>query len=122
MRPLLIAAAALAMAVPAELVAAEGSNVSAAFGNTILSTYPDGRTAKLWLKADGTYTAVGRRRTPSSGTWKVKGEKICLSQKKPTRGPISYCTEIRSGGVGTSWSGRAVTGEKIKITLVAGKQ
>ena len=37
-----------------------------AFGSTIVSTYPDGRQGKLWLKADGTYTAEGRKHQPSA--------------------------------------------------------
>lgn len=88
-----------------------------AFGNTIVSTYPDGRTGLLWLKADGSYTAKGRRRTPSSGTWSVKGERICLKQTKPSRGPFSYCTALPSG---ESWSARAVTGERITVKLHKG--
>jgi len=123
MQRLLVAAMAFAIAVPAEAAAQQRTGVQAAFGNTIVSTYPDGRTGKLWLNADGTYTAVGRRRKPSSGVWKVRGGKICLSQKKPRPGPISYCTAFpANGGVGASWPGRAVTGERIRISLVAGKQ
>lgn len=120
MRPLVVIAAAIAIAAPAAQ-AADTSGVKAAFGNTIVSTYPDGRTARLWINADGTYRGEGRRKKPSSGTWSVKGEKICLKQKKPYPAPITYCTKVRSGGVGTSWAGKAVTGEKIRITLVAGR-
>src|SRR5207249_1593703 len=68
--------------------AADRSLVSAAFGNTIVSTYPDGRTAELWLHPDGGYDAMGRRKDPSSGHWKVKGEKVCLKQKKPIPVPF----------------------------------
>ena len=117
----LVVAAALAALCAADAAWANPSSVRAAFGNTVVSTYPDGRTGLLWLKADGTYNAVGRRRTPSSGTWSVKGDKVCLKQKKPKAAPISYCTRFPNGGVGASWSGRAVTGEKITIKLVRGK-
>jgi len=75
----------------------------------------------LWLNPDGSYRAQGRRGTFSSGRWSLKGEKICLSQKRPVPGPFSYCAPIKSGGVGTSWTGKAVTGEAIRITLVAGR-
>jgi hypothetical protein len=51
----------------------------------------------------------------------VKGEKLCLKQQKPMAGPFSYCTPVKSGGVGTSWIGKAVTGERIRIELVAGR-
>ena len=95
--------------------------VEAAFGNTIVSTYPDGRQSHLWLAKDGTYTAEGRKHDPSNGTWKLKGDQICLRQKKPATLPISYCTAVPSGGVGSTWSAKAVTGEAIKVKLVAGK-
>lgn len=93
----------------------------AAFSNTVLSVYPDGRTAKLWLERDGTYRGQGRRGKPSSGKWSVKGERICLKQTRPFPAPFSYCTEVRQGGVGTAWSGKAVTGEPITIQLIAGR-
>lgn len=113
-----VPAAALLVAEPAP---AASDGVQAAFGNTVVSTYPDGRTGLLWLKPDGSYSAVGRRRTPSSGQWSVKGTKVCLKQRKPRAAPFSYCTRFPNGGVGTSWQGRAVTGEKITIRLVRGR-
>ena len=116
-----LVAAAVAALFAADAASASPSSVRAAFGNTVVSTYPDGRTGLLWMKADGTYTAVGRRRKPSSGTWSVKGDKVCLKQKKPKAAPISYCARFPNGGVGASWAGRAVTGEKITIKLVRGQ-
>ena len=32
-----------------------------AFGSTIVSTYPDGRQAELWLKRDGTYDRLWKK-------------------------------------------------------------
>jgi hypothetical protein len=97
------------------------AGVEAAFGNTILMTYPDGRQGRLWLAADGTYTAEGRRRTPSSGKWRVKGDRICLTQLKPVRGPFSHCTRAPDGGIGTTWTARAVTGETITVKVMRGR-
>jgi hypothetical protein len=115
----LIPAFALApMAAPSVALAAP--DVSVAFGNTVVSTYPDGRKAHLWMKADGSYTATGRRGKPSSGTWSIKGDKVCLKQKKPTSAPFTYCTAAPTGGVGTSWKAKAVTGEPITVTVVKG--
>lgn len=115
---LVLFVASLALAPQAR---ADARALEAAFLNTIVSTYPDGRTARLWLNRDGSYRAEGRRGTPSSGRWKIRGGKICLSQRKPFPGPFSYCTAVRSGGVGTSWTGKAVTGEQIRIRVVAGR-
>jgi hypothetical protein len=100
---------------------AETSPLELAFSNTIVSTYPDGRKAKLWLNRDGSYRAQGRRGRPSSGRWTLKGERICLKQSRPFPGPFSYCTTVKRGGVGAKWTGKAVTGEPIRIELVGGR-
>jgi hypothetical protein len=91
-----------------------------AFGSTIVSTYPDGRQGELWLRKDGTYAAAGRRLDRSSGTWQVKGEKLCMKQKSPFPAPFSFCTAIPTAGIEKSWSGKAFTGETISIRLVKG--
>ena len=90
-----------------------------AYGNTIMSTYPDGRQAELWLAADGGYQAKGRRGDDSSGTWRVSGNRLCLRQHRPFPAPFSYCTEIPAR-MDRSWSARAVTGEHISVSLVRG--
>ena len=95
--------------------------ISAAFGNTIISTYPDGRTAELWLQSSGDYTAEGRRHDRSSGHWKLKGEKLCLKQSHPIPVPFTYCTPVAAARIGAIWSGKAVSGEPIRIKLVRGK-
>ena len=103
------------------LTAAAPSPLSGAFGNTIVSTYPDGRIARLWLHENGSYDAKGRRGDPSSGRWSLKGSKICLKQLKPFSAPFSFCTPYGAAKVGASWKGKAVTGEPITIRLVKGQ-
>lgn len=102
---------------PMAAVASEATPVTRAFGNTVVSTYPDGRTALLWLNKDGTYTAKGRRRTASNGSWSLNSDKVCLKQAKPVAVPFRYCTELPSG---QSWSAKAVTGEPITVKIVKG--
>src|SRR5271165_2274153 len=99
---------------------ANPSMVDKAFGNTIVSTYPDGRTAELWLNPDGSYTAEGRKHDPSRGHWRVKGDRLCLNQARPVPSPFSYCTTIPSSGMGRDWPAKAVTGERITVKLVHG--
>ena len=113
-----LTALALAAAVPC--LAAEASALHETFGNTIVSTYPDGRKAELWLHPDGSYDAEGRKHDRSVGHWKIKGEKVCLKQSHPFSFPFTYCTPLVQGGVGASWAGKAVTGEAISIKLVSG--
>ncbi len=121
MKKLAIFAVAAVLAAPPAFAATTVADLKPAFSNTIVSTYPDGRTARLWLSADGSYRAQGRRKKPSSGRWTLKGDQICLKQLKPFRAPSSYCTGVKKGGVGTSWPSKAVTGERIKVTVVAGR-
>ena len=116
---LTLTALALAAAVPC--IAAETSALNESFGNTIVSTYPDGRKAELWLHPDGSYDAEGRKHDRSAGHWKVKGEKFCLKQSKPMSFPFTYCTPLMQGGVGTTWTAKAVTGEQIHVELMKGK-
>jgi hypothetical protein len=93
--------------------------IERAFGNTIVSTYPDNRTAKLWLQPGGVYAAEGRRGDRTSGHWKVDGERLCLKQDHPATLPFfRYCTPIPSQD---HWTAKAVTGETIQVRLVEGQ-
>jgi hypothetical protein len=95
-----------------------------AFGSTIVSTYPDGRQAELWLQRDGSYTAEGRRHDRSSGTWQIKTDKaatkLCLKQRRPFAAPFSFCTPVPEGGLDRPWTGKAYTGEQTSIRLMKG--
>ena len=115
-----LTALALVAAVPC--LAAEASALHETFGNTIISTYPDGRKAELWLHPDGSYDAEGRKHDRTSGHWKIKGEKLCLKQSHPFAFPFTYCTPLVQGVIGAKWTGKAVTGEAINIQLVRGVQ
>ena len=85
-----------------------------AFTHTIVSTYPDGRTAELWMNPSGTFTSMGRRHERHQGRWRLKGDKVCFY-----RGIGHYCTQIPTEGAFTT---RAVTGETIQVRLVPGRQ
>jgi hypothetical protein len=117
--------AAVALAASAShALAADGDGkadlLRRAFGSTIVSTYPDGRQAELWLQRDGGYRAEGRRRDPSSGRWQIKGDKLCMKQQRPIPAPFSYCTPLPASGIERPWIGKAFTGEPIRIRLVKG--
>ncbi len=84
-----------------------------AFTGTIISTYPDGRTAELWMNPSGTFTSIGRSQDRHSGSWAVKGDQVCFR-----RGIFGYCTVIPTGGAYTT---RAMTGEMIQVRLVPGR-
>ena len=119
--PLLGASALLLASATAAASADAPLGIAAAFGNTVKATYPDGRFQRYWLKADGTWRAIGRRGTASSGKWTQKGETLCLKQAKPFPSPFKYCTAFPStGAVGASWPAKDAGGGKITLSLVKG--
>ena len=94
---ILIIALAAAPSVAPEVM----SKLEPAFSGTLVSTYDDG----------------GRKNDPSSGVWNVKGNTICLHQRRPI--PIgSYCTPLPNG---TSWRTKAASGEMVTVRLVSGR-
>ncbi len=97
------------------------SPVEAAFGNTIVSTYPSGRSTKLWLKRDGTYEARRTNGKPTWGRWSLKRGKVCLKQTNPAGIPLTFCSKVPAGKVGAIWSSKSPKGEPLKNRLVAGR-
>ena len=96
------------------IAAAAPPALEKAFTGTIVSTYPDGRTAELWMKPDGSFTSMGRRHDRHSGHWSLSGDKVCFK-----RGLFGYCTAIPTDSAFTT---KAVTGETIQVRLVPGRK
>lgn len=94
--------------------AAAPPSLDKAFKSTIVSTYPDGRVAKLWMRPDGSFTNMGRKHERHTGRWSQKGDKVCFK-----RGILGYCTAIPTEGAFTT---KAVTGETIQVRLVPGRE
>ena len=112
--------AALAMTVAATGLAQAAPNMERVFGNTIVSTYPDGRMAYLWLRPDGSYELLNRRRVTSGGAWRIKGEEVCMRQSKPFPAPMTFCTPAPTGDLAASWKAKALTGEQVSVRVVKG--
>jgi len=119
MSRILLALCALAAASPG--FAQDHPPISAAFDNTIVSTYPDGRTAELWLLPDGSYSAEGRKHDRSVGHWRVVWDRLCLAQAHPFAFGYVYCSPLSKVSISTSWTLKAVTGELIQVKLVKGR-
>jgi hypothetical protein len=101
--------------------AADLAPVASAFGNTVVSTYPDGRSQKIWLHPDGTWAGQSRTGTPLAGRWSVKGPKVCLRQSKPPTLPVSFCTPFpQNTGPGVQWTSRDLAGTPIRLSLQRG--
>ena len=120
---ILIGVSALAGGAFAADPAAHNSRVKEAIGNTIVQTYPDGRKAEIWLKADGAYTGEGRRHDISNGTWRVQGEQICFHQLHPSLpfGLGKLCRAIPQVSVGQTWQSKSATGETVTVKLERGR-
>ncbi|HEX3363992.1 hypothetical protein [Phenylobacterium sp.] len=114
--PLLISLLALATAATA---AEPTAKVDATFGNTVMSVYPDGRSQKIWLQPDGTWTGLSRRGNSLAGKWSVKGDKVCLRQSKPPTLPISFCRTFPADPA-KGIDSEDLTGTPIHIKLVKG--
>ena len=116
-----LSALVLSLALAEAAAAAEPRGFAAAFDNTVKATYPDGRFQRYWFKADGTWRAIGRRGTASSGKWTRKGDKVCLKQAKPFASPFRYCTTFPGDGApGSSWPAKDAGGGKITLSLMKG--
>jgi hypothetical protein len=114
---------AIALTVAASAICARAADpvspVATAFGNTVLSVYPDGRSQKIWLQPDGTWTGLSRRGNALAGKWTTKGDKVCLRQSKPPTLPISFCQNFPSDpqkGI----DAKDLTGTPIHLKLVTG--
>ncbi|AYG95872.1 hypothetical protein D8I30_12325 [Brevundimonas naejangsanensis] len=95
--------------------------MQAAFGNTIVSHYPDGHWVKHWFDRDGDYRAQfwdGRRLT---ARWAREGDKICLNNIQPRMILSRFCTPLVEASVGETWPGRDPLGRRVRNELVAGR-
>lgn len=94
------------------------SPVEAAFGNTIISTYPSGRSTRLWLNRNGAYEGQRTNGKRTAGRWTLKGGKVCLKQNGL---PLTFCSKIPAGKVGAAWSSKSPKGEPLRNRLVSGR-
>ena len=97
------------------------SGLEPAFGNTIVSTHPDGRQARLWLNADHSFQAQGRAGNRSEGVWRVRGGRLCLTQRRPISIPFSYCHAYPRVSLGARWNDTAVNGDHVVNQVVRGR-
>lgn len=118
-RPGLLLIALLATPLGAHAADAPPANVSAAFGNTLLTIDPDGRSRKIWLKPDGTWTGLSRRGLDLAGKWSVRGDKVCLKQSKPGL-PGSLCEKFPTA-FDAAIEAKDPSGKKVQLKLAKGR-
>lgn len=95
------------------------ADIAATFGNTVISTYPDGRSQKIWFQPGGAWTGLSRKGVPLAGHWTLKDGKVCLRQSKPPTLPISFCQALPPDMI-KGVDSRDVLGTPIHLHLVKG--
>ena len=98
------------------------ADMSNAFGNTIVSHYPNGQWVKHFFDPDGRYTSQfsdGRR---LNARWTAENGKICLSDFAPRQILPRFCSRMVEASVGDSWQARDPLGRNIRNELVAGRR
>ncbi|HZV85212.1 MAG TPA: hypothetical protein VFF48_09525 [Brevundimonas sp.] len=111
----LTVAAACLSAAPAR------ADMEAAFGNTVVSRYPDGGWVKHWFNPDGSYRAEfsdGRR---VAARWSINGQRVCLTHMRPSMLLPRFCTAMVSAGIGETWRARDPLGRQVQNVLMPGR-
>jgi hypothetical protein len=114
-------ACAALIAIMAAAQAHAAPDLAPAFKGTIVSTYPSGRASRLWLNADGTFTGLGAKGGRFAGVWSVKGELLCMRERKPFPMPFTYCTAIPTCPPGEAWAAKNALGEPVQNRLEPGR-
>ncbi len=101
---------------------ASETRMAAAFGNTVVSRYPDGGWVKHWFERSGGYSAEfsdGRR---IRGSWRIEGERLCLNGITPSIMLIRrFCAPMVEVRQGETWASRDPLGRRVQNELVPGR-
>lgn len=109
-------------AVACLMAGSAGADIDTAFGNTIVSRYPDGGWVKHWFNADGSYSAHWSNGKRLTARWSRDGERICLSHMRPNMLIPRFCTPLIEADIGDTWASRDPLGRRVQNVLVAGRQ
>lgn len=119
-KSLVSVACALALGAMAGPARAE-SDMTPAFGNTILSHYENGNWVKHFFDSDGSYRSEfssGRRIT---GRWVLDGDRVCLTHIRPAMLLSRFCTPMVPAAFGQTWPARDPLGRRVQNQLVRGR-
>ncbi len=113
-----LAAALVAFAVAGPALA---DNEAGMYGNTVVCTYPNGGTTKVYLKQGGDYTVIRGGQT-IQGKWTDDGTSICYHETDPAQPSDAkdVCTPSKAYKVGDSWTVTDPVGKTCKAELKAG--
>ncbi len=82
------------------------------YGNTITSTYADGRVVKVYVEADHTYSILLPDGAKLKGSWADADGQSCftLTDPPPAPGAKPSCFPLKEYKVGDTFAGEDVTG------------
>lgn len=109
MRKTLVLACLIITAAPAA-----AGTWDAAYGNTVVSTYADGRVVKVYVNADHTYSLLlPDGKTTIKGTWADADGQSCFTATDPAPKPGDkpVCFPIMEHKVGEPYSGEDASGK-----------
>ena len=111
MKKLIAGALVLADAAIAAAPAAAGT-WDGAYGGTIVATYADGHTVKVFTNADHTFKIQPAAGDPLTGTWKDEATQSCFTITAPAAavGGPPTCMPLKEYKVGDTFEGKDATG------------
>jgi hypothetical protein len=109
---LLVAAVGLAGA-----PAAIAGTWTGVYGNTITSTYSDGRVVRVFVEPDHTYSIVLPDGAKLTGTWADAVGQSCFTVTNPPPAPGARpsCFPLKEYKVGDSFSGEDASGKYVGV-------
>jgi hypothetical protein len=83
-----------------------------AYGNTVLSTYANGMTVKVYVEADHTYSIALPNGAVLKGSWADANGQSCFAVTDPPTKPgaTPTCFPVKEYKVGDTFSGDDATG------------
>jgi hypothetical protein len=103
-----------------------GDPVASLYGHVARITDGHGKTERIWLAANHTFTWQGSMGERGHGTWQLRGNEICLAalteadpagrpRERQTPAP-ARCAEFRAGhGAGESWTQNNDRGQRVTV-------
>jgi hypothetical protein len=101
---------------------AASADMNATFGNTVMSRYADGGWVKHYFSADGAYAAHWSNGKRLTARWTQEGNRVCLTNIRPSMLIPRFCTPLIEASVGDTWAARDPIGRRVQNTLLAGRQ
>jgi hypothetical protein len=110
-------ATAIALAAIAVTLPAAADTWSSAYSATIQSTYSDGRTAKVYVEPDHSYSVLLPNGTKLAGTWADANAQSCFTLNGTTK---PTCFPAKDYKVGDHFEGEDGSG-KFTAVIVEGR-